>query len=224
MSRIDLNPLKTTVIQADFVISAVSERDFPREELPEVVFAGRSNVGKSSLINRLVGNVKLARTSSVPGKTQSINFYRIDHSFFFVDLPGFGYAKAGKSAIRQWKALIERYFHTRRSIVLTVHLVDSRMPPTDTDLQLTEWLDAMGMPRLIVATKSDKLSNNQKVLQLRTISKALGEHSVVLSSAQTGTGCKEIWKRITEATAVVKSSSMNNHKISDSPSGESCNG
>lgn len=194
--------------QADFVISAVSERDFPQAGIPEVVFAGRSNVGKSSLINKLVGSVKLARTSSTPGKTQSINFYRIDNSFFFVDLPGYGYAKAGKAAIQQWKKLIEQYFRDRSAMALVVQLVDSRMPPTHLDLQLAEWLDTLNMPRLIVATKSDKLSNNQKVLQLRVISESLGKHPVVMSSAETGIGCKEIWKRVLEATAVVKSSSV----------------
>jgi len=187
------------VIQADFVISAVSERDFPREDLPEIVFAGRSNVGKSSLINRLVGKRNLARTSSTPGRTQSINFYRINNSFFFVDLPGFGYSKAGKSASAQWKKLIERYFQVRRTITITIQLVDSRMCPTAMDLQLAEWLDALETPRLVVAAKSDKLSNNQKVTQLRVISESLKNQNVVMSSAETGAGCREIWNRITAA-------------------------
>ncbi|MDR0842419.1 MAG: ribosome biogenesis GTP-binding protein YihA/YsxC [Acidobacteriota bacterium] len=187
--------------QADFIISAVSERDFPRAEIPEIVFAGRSNVGKSSLINRLTGKRNLARTSSTPGKTQSINFYRIENAFFFVDLPGYGYAKAGKAAMSQWKRLIERYFNVRDSIVLTVQLVDSRMPPTDMDLQLAEWLDLLGMPRLVVATKSDKLSNNQKVKQLREISESMNNQDVVMSSVETGAGCREIWSRITAAAA-----------------------
>jgi GTP-binding protein len=194
------------VIQADFVISAVSEYDFPKEGMPEVVFTGRSNVGKSSLINKLAGNVKLARTSSTPGKTQSINFYRINNSFYFVDLPGFGYAKTGKAAIHQWKQLIEQYFHTRSTIVLVIQLIDSRMPPTNLDLQLADWIYELNMPRLAVATKSDKLSNNQKMSQLRVISEALGVSSIVMSSAETGIGCKEIWKQVMEATAVVKSS------------------
>jgi GTP-binding protein len=189
------------VTQADFIISAVSERDFPRAEIPEIVFAGRSNVGKSSLINRLTGKRNLARTSSTPGKTQSINFYRIENAFFFVDLPGYGYAKAGKAAMSQWKRLIERYFNVRDSIVLTVQLVDSRMPPTDMDLQLAEWLDLLGMPRLVVATKSDKLSNNQKVKQLREISESMNNQDVVMSSVETGAGCREIWSRITAAAA-----------------------
>ena len=192
------------MVQADFMVSAVSERDFPREELPEIVFAGRSNVGKSSLLNRLVGSRKLARTSSTPGRTQSINFYRINNLFFFVDLPGFGYSKAGKSAMAQWKKLIERYFQVRRTIAITIQLVDSRISPTAMDLQLAEWLDALGTPRLVVAAKSDKLSNNQKVMQLRVISESLKNQNVVLSSAETGAGCREIWNRITVAAEAFK--------------------
>jgi GTP-binding protein len=194
------------VVQADFVISAVSERDFPREGIPEIVFAGRSNVGKSSLINRLTGRKNLARTSSTPGKTQSINFYRIDGSFFFVDLPGFGYAKAGKTAVLEWKQLIEHYFRTRPAIVLAIQLVDARMPPTKQDLQLAAWLEKLNIPRMIVGTKSDKLSNNRKGVQLHIISESFGGESVVLSSAETGTGCKEIWKRVLQAAAFTTSS------------------
>jgi len=194
------------VIHSEFVTSAVSETDFPVPGIPEVVFAGRSNAGKSSLINRLTGNRGLARTSSTPGKTQSVNFYRINGSFYFVDLPGYGYAKAAKSEIRQWRALIEGYFLRRSVIALAIHLVDSRMPPTDMDLQLSEWLAGLGVPRLVVATKSDKLSNNQKGAQLRAISGSLQECPVVMASAETGTGSKEIWRRVLEATAAVPSS------------------
>jgi GTP-binding protein len=189
------------VIQAEFVISAVSEQGFPREGIPEIVFAGRSNAGKSSLINRLVGNERLARTSSTPGKTQSINFFRINGSFFFVDLPGFGYAKTGKRPIRQWKKLIEQYFKNRSFIVLTVQLVDSRMPPTPLDMQLSEWLEKMKMPRMLAATKSDKLSNNQKAAQSRIISDSFPGQDVLMCSAKSGAGCKEIWKRVLQATA-----------------------
>jgi GTP-binding protein len=187
------------VVQAEFVKSAVSERDFPAEGVPEVVFTGRSNVGKSSLINKLVGNKKLARTSATPGKTQSINYYRIDGSFFLVDLPGFGYAKAGKVAIRKWKDLIERYFHKQKTIALVVQLIDSRMPPTKLDKELSEWLEALHLPRLVVATKSDKLSNNQKSLQSRLISSSMEGRSVVMSSAKTGEGCRDIWNQMQDA-------------------------
>jgi len=153
-------------------------------------------------MNRLAGSKNLARTSATPGKTQSINFYRIDGSFFFVDLPGFGYAKAGKEALRHWKTLIEQYFRNRPAIVLTVQLVDSRMPPTPLDLQLSGWLEELRIPRIVVATKSDKLSNNQKAAQSRLISESLGGQSVLMSSSQTGAGCREIWKHVLQATAV----------------------
>jgi len=195
------------VVQAEFVISAVSEHDFPQEGIPEVVFVGRSNVGKSSLINRLAGNPRLARTSSTPGKTQSVNFYRFDQFFFFVDLPGYGYAKAGKFVIQGWKKLIELYFRNRSSIVLALHLVDSRIPPARLDFRLHEWLERLEIPSMIVATKSDKLSNNQKGAQAHRISDSLGGQTVILASAVTGAGCTAIWKRVLHATAVSESSS-----------------
>ena len=170
-----------------------------------MVFAGRSNVGKSSLINRLAGNEKLARTSSTPGKTQSINFYRLNESFFFVDLPGYGYAKTGKAAVQQWKKLIEQYFRKRSAIVLAIQIVDSRMPPTESDLRLSHWLGNLQVPCMLVASKSDKLSNNQQRAQSRVISNSFGGQPVVMSSAKTGAGCKEIWKRVLQATAVESS-------------------
>ncbi len=186
------------MIHSEFVISAFSERDFPREGIPEVVLAGRSNVGKSSLINRLAGNRSLARISSTPGKTQSINFYRFEKDFFLVDLPGFGYAKAGRVASRKWKRLSEQYFRDRPAILLVIQLVDARIPPTALDLELAEWLDHLNIPRLIVATKSDKLSGNQKAAQSQAISSTFGGGPVILSSAVTGVGCTEVWKRVTE--------------------------
>ncbi len=193
------------MVQAEFVKSAFSEHDFPKEGMPEVVFTGRSNVGKSSLINRLCGKEKLARTSSTPGKTQSVNFYSLNRSFFFVDLPGFGYAKANKSAVQKWKRLIEKYLRERSTIVLVIQIVDSRMPPTNLDLLLSEWLEKLKIPRMIVAAKADKLSNSQKGRQLRVISDSFGGIPVVMSSAKTGVGCKEIWKRVQQATAVIGS-------------------
>ncbi len=189
------------MVQAEFVISAVSERDFPHEGIPEIVFAGRSNVGKSSLINRLAGKAKLARTSSTPGKTQSVNFYRINGAFFFVDLPGFGYAKTGKHAVQQWKKLIEKYFEDRPAIVLVIQLIDSRMPPTNLDLRLSDWLAKLKIPRMLAATKSDKLSNNQRIAAMRAMAKSYGVQSVIMSSAETGAGCKEIWKQVLQAVA-----------------------
>ncbi len=187
------------MIQAEFVVSAFTERDFPRDGIPEVVLAGRSNVGKSSLINRLAGKKSLARTSSTPGKTQSINFYRFERSFFLVDLPGFGYARAAKNANRQWKRLVEEYFQDRPAISLVIQLVDARMNPTALDIELTEWLDYLNIPRIVVATKADKLSGNERVTQSRELSKFFRGGPVILSSAVSGIGCTEIWKRVTDA-------------------------
>jgi len=191
--------MRHQVPKAEFVVSSVSERDLPCESLPEVVVAGRSNVGKSSLINALVKNRRLARTSATPGKTQSINFYRLAGTFFLVDLPGFGYSEAGKAASLKWKKLIGHYFRHRSAIALVIHLVDARMPPTALDLELDEWLKQQRIPRMIVATKSDKLSGNEKVAQSRVISDALGGEPVTLSSARTGLGCREVWNRVIDS-------------------------
>jgi GTP-binding protein len=185
-------------IQVEFVVCAFSQRDIPRAEAPEIAIAGRSNVGKSSLINRLVGKKGIARTSSTPGKTRSINFYRCRDSFLLVDLPGFGYAK-GKSGSREWKKLVEQYFARRPAVALVLHLVDSRMPPTALDVQFAEWLEQLEIPRLVVATKADKLSGNQRVVQLRAICEVFPEAPVIFASAVTGMGCKEIWNRVVEA-------------------------
>jgi GTP-binding protein len=184
---------------AEFVVSAFSPDDFPRAQLPEVVMAGRSNVGKSSLINRLLGVKGLARTSATPGKTRSINFYRCKDAFFMVDLPGFGFAK-GKAGSREWKKLVEKYFASRPAVALVIHLVDARMPPTDLDIQFAEWLDHLGLPRMIAATKVDKLSGNQRAVAKRAISEVFPGVPVIFSSAVTGIGCKEIWSRVVEAT------------------------
>ena len=183
--------------QVEFVASAFSPGDFPLVEVPEIALAGRSNVGKSSLINRLTGVRGLARTSASPGKTRSINFYRCDRLFFLVDLPGFGFAK-GKGGSREWKKLAEQYFERRAAVALVIHLVDARMPPTDLDIRFAEWLHQLGIPRLVVATKSDKLSGNQRVVQLRSIRRVFPDVPVILSSAATGAGCREIWQRVVE--------------------------
>jgi GTP-binding protein len=188
------------VIQAEFVVSAMVARDFPSDGLPEVALAGRSNVGKSSLINRLAKIKGLARTSSTPGKTQSINFYRVDRSFYLVDLPGYGFAKAGKELSRKWQVSTEQYFRNRPAIALVIQLVDARMPPTVLDFQLAEWLQHWAIQRLLVATKADKLSGNQLPAHARMISEALGGDQIIMSSAITGMGSKEIWARVVSAT------------------------
>jgi GTP-binding protein len=188
------------VIQAEFVVSVIVARDFPSDGLPEVALAGRSNVGKSSLINRLAKTRSLARTSSKPGKTQTINFYRFDRSFYLVDLPGYGYAQAGKELSRKWQISTEQYFQNRPAIALVIQLVDARMPPTASDIQLAKWLEHWAIQRVLVATKADKLSRNQMPAHAKMISEALGEDEIIMSSAITGMGSKEIWARVVTAT------------------------
>lgn len=187
--------------QAEFVASAVSKNDFPREGIPEVVFAGRSNVGKSSLINRLAGDRKLARISSTPGKTRSVSFYRINRSFFFVDLPGYGYAKTARSEARRWKDLVEQYFLERPWIALVIQLIDSRMPPAESDLQFAAWIERLKIPRLTAATKWDKVPSSQKSSQERLLAERFRDDRVILVSAKTGAGCREIWKEVLKATS-----------------------
>jgi GTP-binding protein len=184
--------------EAALLAFAASGCDFPDERLPEVVLAGRSNVGKSSLINRLA-EARIARTGSAPGTTQSINFYRIADRWAFVDLPGYGYARVAKTRQLQWKRLVEEYFASRSNIALVIHLVDARLSPTPQDLQLSQWLGKYPFPRLMVATKADKLSGNGRVVQERLISRTFGR-PLLMASAVTGAGCKEIWHQIYEST------------------------
>src|SRR5580765_6942688 len=149
------------VTSAEFLKSAFKESDWPRDSLPEISFLGRSNVGKSSLINSLLGVRGLARTSSTPGRTQSLNFYTINGKFRFVDLPGYGYARAPRALKAEWGQAAAEYLAKRELLVLSIHIVDSRHEPSKQDLQLHEWLKHNHKPHLIVITKSDKLSRNE---------------------------------------------------------------
>lgn len=198
--------------QIEFVISAFSQRDFPRAGMPEIALAGRSNVGKSSLINKVTGKKGLAKTSAYPGKTRSVNFYRCNGAFFLVDLPGYGFAKGG-SGSREWKRLVEQYFE--RMPALVIHLVDSRMPPTPLDIQLGAWLEHAGITRLVVATKADKLSGNQRAEELRAIIKVFSGVPVIFSSAVTGAGCREIWKRVVEAAQSQQPTRVNPESLTE---------
>ncbi len=160
---------------------------------------GRSNVGKSSLINSLLGLKRLAHTSSTPGRTQSLNFFLIDERFGFVDLPGYGYARVPKTIKASWQEMVTNYLANRRQLVLSIHIVDSRHEPTKLDLQLHDWLRHSAKPRLIVATKSDKLSNNELRESLSRVKRTFGEDDVVAYSARTGRGREKVWQEIRAA-------------------------
>ena len=188
---------KLKVTSAQFVKSATSPEQFPAERLPEVAFAGRSNVGKSSLINSLLGTRGLARTSSTPGRTQLINFFLVNSGFYFVDLPGYGYARVPLEIKRTWGPMVESYLATRVSLVLVVVITDSRHGPTRLDLQMTEWLKSRGKPFIIVATKSDKLSGNQLRANLVRFSAAFDSNTVIPYSSINRLGSDRVWREIT---------------------------
>jgi GTP-binding protein len=183
-----------------FEVSAFRPQDEPKSVEPEVVFLGRSNVGKSSLINALLGTKKLARTSSTPGRTQSVNFYRVNESFRFVDLPGYGYAKVPESVRKNWGPMIEGALERRRDrIVLAVCVVDARHEPTRLDRVMQEWLIAKEITYLVAATKADKLSANARAKTTRALAASLASGPVVppiLLSSQTALGIKPLWKQL----------------------------
>jgi len=187
------------VSSTEFLKSAFKESDWPKDAKPEIAFLGRSNVGKSSLINSLLMVRGLARTSSTPGRTQSLNFFLINEQFRFVDLPGFGYARVPQEIRSSWGDMVTGYLANRRQLVLSIHIVDSRHEPTKQDLQLHEWLEHSNKPQLIVATKSDKLSNNELRKNLEHIAQVLEDDSVVAYSAKTGRGREELWRAIKSA-------------------------
>ena len=187
------------VVKAEFLKSAFKEDDWPRDSKPEIAFLGRSNVGKSSLINSLLQVRGLARTSSTPGRTQSLNFFDINDQFRFVDFPGFGYARVPKEIKSSWGEMATSFLAKRRQLVLSIHVLDSRHEPTKQDLQLHEWLEVSDKPRLVVATKSDKLSNNELRKNLGDIARLLNVDSVMAFSAKSGRGRDELWRAIRSA-------------------------
>ena len=192
---------KITVVKSDYIISAVGKKQYPEEKLPEIVFIGRSNVGKSSLINSLTRRKNLARTSQTPGKTQTINFYKVDlkisaednltyKSFYLVDLPGYGYAKTSKTNRKLWSKFIEEFLINSREIKFVCQLVDLRLPPQESDKKMFAWLVEKNLPILTVATKSDKLSKTEQKKNLAVIKNILGvdENSVLPYSSKNNEG------------------------------------
>ncbi|ROR01478.1 GTP-binding protein [Desulfosoma caldarium] len=183
---------------AEYVTSAVAPQGYPQEGLPEVAFAGRSNVGKSSLINILLGRKKLVRTSATPGRTQTLNFFRINDAFVFVDLPGYGYAKVPPEIRKQWGPMVEQYLTTRRELAGLVHIMDLRHPPTADDLQLWNWLQSHGLHAVPVLTKADKVPRSKRLPHAQAASRLLGVAvtDIVLFSATTREGVEALWARL----------------------------
>lgn len=192
------------VLSAEFVLSATKPAHYPPAALPEIAFAGRSNVGKSSLINTLVKRKGLARTSNTPGRTQEINFFTVNERFAFIDLPGYGYAKVPEKIRNNWGPMIETYLSERETLRLVVLILDIRRDPSPEDRQLIDWLLHYQLPVLIVLTKIDKVSRNQLVERKRRISEDLGLPSTVDTvsfSAKTGEGKDLLWREIRRAMA-----------------------
>ena len=181
------------ILSAEFVCSIVQPSQCPKEELPEIAFIGRSNVGKSSLINGLLRQKGLARTSSTPGRTQQINFFRINQRFFFVDLPGYGYAKVPQALKESWRSLTENYFRGRKQLAHCVLIVDSRVGPTELDLEQAAWFRRNLLPFFIVSTKSDKLSKVELEKSISHTRSLCPDLSVVAYSATRNTGREHVW-------------------------------
>lgn len=187
--------IKTSQLEA----VAVKRSQYPEDNMKEIAFAGRSNVGKSSLLNLITGRKALARVSGSPGKTRTINFYNINGDFRIVDLPGYGYARVSKSVTENWGDMMEQYFSARHGLIKTVQLVDIRHEPSKQDIQMYEYLKHYGLDGLVVATKADKISRNQMNKNISVIRKALGmkpEDKVIACSALKKTGQDEFLDEI----------------------------
>jgi len=183
---------------AKFICSAVTPEQYPPADLPEVAFAGRSNVGKSSLINKILNRKKLVRTSKTPGRTQLLNFFEINEVCRFVDLPGYGYAKVPAEVQKRWRPMVETYLTSRSNMRGMVLLLDIRREPSKEDLNLWLWLQTMSIKVVTVITKVDKLSKNKRNKQMAAIARSLGckTEELIKFSAMTGEGKEQLWKEL----------------------------
>jgi GTP-binding protein len=191
---------------SEFVTSAVKPEHYPEAVLPEIAFAGRSNVGKSSLINTILNRKKLVKTSSTPGRTQLINFFDINKEFSFVDLPGYGYAKVPTRVKKDWGGMIETYITKRETLRCVVLLIDIRRTPGKEDIDIINWLDQNMIPHLIVVTKADKFSNQKRGKHHSKIAEALGcdKKDLTLFSSKSRLGKDVLWKNIESYLALDK--------------------
>ncbi len=192
-----------------FLLSATSAAQFPQSSVPEIAFLGRSNVGKSSLINSLLGE-PAARVSSTPGRTRAINFFALHvqspakPELILADLPGYGYAKISRSISAEWPAFIDPYLAERETLAACVCLVDMNVPPQPGDAILAEYLNSIGRPRIVVGTKADKLSGNQRVVAANQLRKALGTEDMLICSAKDGRGIAELWSAILDTAKTAR--------------------
>lgn len=187
------------IITTEFLTGAVSAAQYPSSVFPEFAFLGRSNVGKSSLINSLLNRKKLVRTSKTPGKTQMINFFKINDALVFADLPGYGYAKVPLAVKKSWKNMIESYILNRKTLTAVIFIVDIRREPMELDLVLKDWLEANEIEYILAATKADKISQSEQSRQLGKINDGFLKDSpgeALAYSSKTGRGRKELWRWI----------------------------
>lgn len=187
------------VTSVEFIKSVEEITQIPKDQLPEIAFAGRSNVGKSSLINCLLNRKKIARTSSTPGKTRQLNYFKINSSFYFVDLPGYGFARVPKTERLLWRRLIESFLRESANLRGVISIIDSRIGPTDLDFQLFDWLKNINLPVALIATKSDKLSKSELLNKLSAYANQLKAYAldpIIPFSAASGAGKKEVWRNI----------------------------
>ncbi|WP_231784823.1 MULTISPECIES: ribosome biogenesis GTP-binding protein YihA/YsxC [Lysinibacillus] len=187
------------VHNVEMVISAVRPDQYPEDGLPEFALAGRSNVGKSSFINRMIGRKALARISSKPGKTQTLNFYKIEEQLFFVDVPGYGYAKVSKTEREAWGKMIERYITGREELKAVVQIVDLRHPPTADDRMMYDFLKHYSIPCIVIATKADKIPKGKWDKHKKVVKETLDmdkNDPLIVFSSEKGIGFEEAWQTI----------------------------
>lgn len=187
------------VHNVEMIMSAVRPEQYPKHGYPEFALAGRSNVGKSSFINKLIGRKSLARTSSKPGKTQTLNFYKIEEQLFFVDVPGYGYAKVSKSARSTWGPMIDEYLTTREEMRAVIQIIDLRHPPTADDRIMYDFLVQFDIPAIIIATKCDKIAKGKQQKHAKVIREQLNmrpEDNLIIFSSEKGIGVDEAWREI----------------------------
>ena len=187
------------IFLAEYMASAVAAKQYPNSQWPEIAFAGRSNVGKSSLINTLLNRKKLVKTSNTPGKTQTINFFNVNDHLIFADLPGYGFARVPEEIKKSWRIMIERYLLNRQTLKSVVFIIDIRRNPTEWDLQMKSWLEENGIDYILVATKTDKVTKKERKDKLGKISEAFlqdREKVLIPFSSKNKEGRKKLWNEI----------------------------